>query len=301
MKWSISAHNAFRRCQRQYYFAHVLAHPNAQKNPIRKEAYILKQLQTPQKWQGSLVEKGIEYYVLPVIKNKQSIELHRILNQILDLGRRQFAFSKAKSYRDPKIKKSSSNGEFCALSEHEYEENRDSIQIEEIFSNATQCIKNLMIKEELLNMLYKSTNFEIQKPLQFKQDEIIVEAYIDLFLYKNDKPIIIDWKVTESEATDNSRQMLVYSLAVQKKFKVIPEIYEVNLLKGEVTDYNFTLADMEDAEDFIFKSSQDIRILSDIEDFDFANKPATCIYCNFKKLCLSFEDERFKHEQPPLF
>lgn len=291
MKWSISAHNAFRRCKRQYYFAHVLAHHNAQKEPFRREAYILKQLRNCKKWQGSLVEKGIEYYVLPEIKNKQTLNLDTVTNQVLDLGKRQFSFSKAKRYREPKMSKSSVNGEFCALFEHEYGEEINDIEIAEIFSNVTRCVDNLSKWKDLLNMLYKSSDFEIQKSLPFKLNGITVKSYIDLFLFSENRPIIIDWKVAESETSDNSKQMLIYSLACYKRYGVIPEVYEANLLKDEITHYTFTTDDLEEAEDFIFRSSKEIRFLESIEDFDFANSPMTCKYCNFKKLCLSFEHD----------
>jgi hypothetical protein len=46
-------------------------------------------------------------------------------------------------------------------------------------------------------------------------------------------------------------------------------------------------------EDFIFESNLDIKNLIahqdpielDIEDFDFANSPFTCQFCNFRKIC----------------
>ena len=43
MKWSYSAHNAMRRCQRLFVFGQMMASHRA-RDPQRREAYLLKQL-----------------------------------------------------------------------------------------------------------------------------------------------------------------------------------------------------------------------------------------------------------------
>lgn len=52
MKWSFSQHMIFKECPRKWYFAYKMAHTSSAKDPIRKEAFYLKQLKTVDAWRG---------------------------------------------------------------------------------------------------------------------------------------------------------------------------------------------------------------------------------------------------------
>ena len=72
MDWSISKAKLFQSCQRRWYFTSI-ARWNAKKEPIKREAYLLKSLQTVQGWRGSLVDKIIEKKILvPIMFGKSS-------------------------------------------------------------------------------------------------------------------------------------------------------------------------------------------------------------------------------------
>lgn len=68
---------------------------------------------------------------------------------------------------------------------------------------------------------------------------------------------------------------------------------EVNLLKNRIEQYEISKEKILEIEDFIFESNLDIENLLaqedsaklDVEDFDFANSPFTCQFCNFRKIC----------------
>src|SRR5215469_14313730 len=61
-RWSFSTDKLFRRCQRQFFFREIAAH-HSQKEPWRREAFVLKQLKTLELWRGSVIHEGIQYPV----------------------------------------------------------------------------------------------------------------------------------------------------------------------------------------------------------------------------------------------
>src|SRR4051794_24761769 len=105
MRWSYSAHTTLRRCQRQYIFGHMMAAHNA-KDPLRREAYILKQLQQVSAWQGSVVHAVLASQFVPALRIGRAPRPSALCPAAIDLARRQFAFSAAKRYREPGLTKS---------------------------------------------------------------------------------------------------------------------------------------------------------------------------------------------------
>jgi hypothetical protein len=56
-RWSFSTDKLFRRCQRQFFFREIAAH-HSQKEPWRREAFVLRQLKTLELWRGSVIHEG---------------------------------------------------------------------------------------------------------------------------------------------------------------------------------------------------------------------------------------------------
>ena len=61
-----------RRCQRLFVFGQVMASHNA-RDPLRHEAYLLKQLQSLSTWQGSVVHKVLATSVLADMRAGRAI------------------------------------------------------------------------------------------------------------------------------------------------------------------------------------------------------------------------------------
>src|SRR6266705_51758 len=99
MKWSISAHNMFHRCQRQYLFNNIMASETSNEE-LWREAFILKQLQGWSAWQESLVHEGIRLFVVPQLRRNANISTAEIIGSTQALARQQFVFSQGKSYRN---------------------------------------------------------------------------------------------------------------------------------------------------------------------------------------------------------
>jgi len=78
-QWSFSTDKLFRRCQRQFFFREIAAHPNA-KDGWRREAFILRQLKTLELWDrfkdGVYWEAEVPIWVkLPEVSIKAQIDL----------------------------------------------------------------------------------------------------------------------------------------------------------------------------------------------------------------------------------
>jgi len=309
--WSISAHNAFRRCQRQYYFQYIAANHNAKKDIWRRQAFIYKKLKNLKLWQGSLVDLGIQLYLIDALNNGETISHQKLINQTIELSKQQFNFSLTKSYWNRK--NSSSDIGFCALYEHEYNQPITDDDLNHVFQTIELCYDNLfqislptnrhtLLIDLIKNASWKKANLQ---NLNYPMDEIKVSPQIDLLMFTNNKPIVVDWKIAESDSSNYSRQLMICALPIlYKRNQYQPEdviILEVNLLKNRIERYNLSKEKISEIEDFIFQSYSDIQMLvrnksfyeQNIEDFDYANSPTVCYYCNFRKLCRSFSNKEY--------
>ncbi len=301
MKWSISAHNTFRRCQRQYFFSEVMASPQA-KDTKRREAYMLKQLKHLSAWQGSLVHQAIDQLVVPAWRSGSSVGVEKIVEYALAIARRQLAFSGNHDYQLlMQQSKVSLGSDFLALFEHEYGIEIPPSDVKVMYEMVSQCLHNLLGSKGFASSLCHHFDYESELPLNFKVDAFTVAVKLDLLCFRQDgKPTIVDWKISQSDTTAYTRQALTYALAVFRTPRwsnLRPEdirLYEVNLLTDSVTQHTVTQGKLYQIEDFIFKSATEIQAvvgdqgysLGRFEDYDSANSPLTCQHCNFRKLCL---------------
>lgn len=303
MKWSISAHNCFRRCQRQYYFSKIMAAHNAS-DERRREAHILAQLKSLSAWRGNLVDKGIERFVIPALENGIRIDFDRATQQTIGLAHRQLAFSKAKKYRETGTTKKDIGDEFCALFCHEYGQDISPEKLESLPQDIACCFRNLERQTGFMGYLRQGKRYRTQERLSFYLDEVIVVAWLDLLFFGEAGQLtIVDWKTGVSETSHYRPQLLVYALAAVKGWPKAQsenlEIYEANLMKNKIRRHHVTEQDLLGIEDFIYSSICEIRSLTQDkkfqdqhpEDYEFANSSNTCKYCSFRKLCLEVLSE----------
>ena len=116
-RWSFSTDKLVRRCQRQFYFREIAAH-HSQKEPWRREAFVLKQLKTLELWSGSVIHEGIQHYVVPALRKGNALDWKMLTEQTIQRAKAQLAFSEQKRYREPGIAKTK-HEDFCALIPHE--------------------------------------------------------------------------------------------------------------------------------------------------------------------------------------
>lgn len=288
------------RCQRQLVFSHLMASHNA-RDPQRREAYLLKQLQHLSAWQGSVVHKVLATDFLATLREGRVLDPGALTTAAQELAQRQFLFSMAKRYREPAQSKSAAGTEYCALFEHEYGWEVSPEMLGEVHTNLARCFHNLTTQEELLARLSAGVRYEAEVRVSFLLDDITVGAVLDLALLSKDRHlIVVDWKVGEKTSNDYSRQLLLYALAVMRCGRwpgALPEtieLYEVNLLKNEVRRHPVTQERIDETEDFVYRSLVALKALIgdgkfdelDLAEFDVAGRPQTCFHCNFGPLCI---------------
>lgn len=311
MKWSISAHNSMRRCQRLFVYGQAIASHNA-RDPLRHEAYLLKQLQSLSTWQGSLIHRVLATSFLASVRAGRPIDPVALSTTAHDLARRQFAFSAARKYREPGQAKGAVGDAYCALYEHEYGENISPERLDLVLTTITRCFKHLAGQETFLAQLYAGSAHLAELPLNFMLAGATITATLDLVYQGADgQLVVVDWKIAGSETSDYSWQLLVYALAVVQcgRWPAIKadaiELYEANLLRNQVHRHSISVQRLQEAEDFIYRSLVERDALLarnrfddlDLNEFEVAERPGTCFHCNFASLCLRQLEEAGRPEE----
>jgi len=300
MRWSISAHNVFRRCQRQYFFSQIMASHNANDRE-RREAFILKQLQSLRLWLGSLLHKGIQNYIVPWLASGSLPDRDDVIRRTLTMADRQFTFSSSRQYRINGQSKLSAGDSYCALFEHEYGISITSERLREIHDALSQCLCNLFDRRDFLDQLRRHSYHCPEFTTDFRLAGARVVVQLDLLCFQGDRmPVIVDWKVAGSESSDYSHQVMTYALSLLRSpmyANIQAEgisVYEVNLLTNQIKPHIVTEKKILETENFIFQSIEEMKALAGdgkfksqhIEDYELAGSVMTCMYCNFRKLCM---------------
>ena len=311
MKWSYSSHSKMRRCQRQFAFSQLIANPLA-KDPERHEAYMLKQLKQLSTWQGSVVHEVLSTVFLGDIVNHRQIDSAKLAAAAQDLARSQYAFSAARRYREPGLTKKTAGDDYCALYAHEYDQPISPEALAEVQKNLALCFEHLASQNEFLATLAAGHGHRVEQTLFFRLAGATITAKPDLLFFTADQqPIVVDWKVGESETSDYSRQLLVYALAIERcgYWSTVraetTRLYEVNLLKNQIYQHALTTNRLDEAEDFIYRSVVEMEALVgadtsqgfDLDELEVAEHPTTCSYCPFRPLCLRHLEQTGRTEE----
>jgi hypothetical protein len=274
----------------------------------RKQAQFLKELMSPELWQGRLVHKVIETVILPKVKARRWPEAEAVISQAITLAERQFAFSRNKTYEN--IPKKMAEDDYCVLAPHYFGTPNDREVLDQVIDVISYALRNLLNSDQMKAFLMGRLQYRIEKSHYFKVGDATVKAVPDLITANKlrDGFDIIDWKV----ATTSGRydfQVGVYALAIKATdwlFQQAPgELhgYVINLLEPEPA---IALADPYKVNDEVLSSIIDIvyekieRIEAlvkgrkwqelNIEDFMFARSIGTCALCNWKSMCLEMSN-----------
>ena len=309
IKWSFSADRCMRRCQRQYFLQHVAAWHNA-RDPVRKESFLLKQVKTLELWTGSLVHRGIELFVVPAFQANRPAGWQQAIGGTLAMARRQFEFSKARRYREEKISKAKAGDDYCALLGHETDQGVSAAEFERVQGTVEKAFRNFSEMKELLAEISGRKRYWPELEVRLAYDAARIEVRIDLLFFREyGKPTIVDWKVSESlGASDADLQTSLYSwtLCQHKSWGVTKaedcELLEVQLLTKTVMRHRATQETFDRLEDRIYRSVNTIKSLrgsekydlADLENYDFAENPNSCVFCSHRSLCRQLAAEEAK-------
>ena len=222
VKWSYTAVNTLRECNRKYYFSNVLA-THGRKNPLRRKAYELKNMQNITMWKGSVIDKFMETVIIPLINDKQDIDFDLLAQQAVALAKRQFEFSKMEIYNDASVSKGEVGSDFCILDIHAIGKEYNEEEIAEAYSIISEAVLRIpsivMPDGQLLINFLKQSNVlapNVNSWIVYIENAM-VKPQIDLIAYKNWKPVVMDWKLSESYTSDYSSQLIICGITVYLK------------------------------------------------------------------------------------
>ncbi|GAB1444674.1 hypothetical protein MASR2M41_02940 [Flammeovirgaceae bacterium] len=292
-------------------------------NKLKRKAFELKQMQNFLMWQGSVVDKIMETLIIPEIVKKEKLDFHLFAEEAVSLADQRFAFSKKRSYMEEGVTKTEAGDDFCILNVHELEEPYTTSEISKAYQNirdAIISIPDILMPDSKTSLLdYLKEANALYPNVTNRQIEIEtanVKPQIDLVLYdKMWKPVIMDWKVSDSWTSDYSKQLVIIGLVIYLKRLETPDkpafkyeeikLYEVNLLKGIVKQHEFTEDVAAGMIDEINLTSSDIKLIREdikennltIEDFDTTDNQSTCKFCNYATLCSFLIQNKFQYDE----
>jgi len=308
MKWSITKSKIFSRCQRKWYYSEIMANHKST-DALRREAYLLKQLQSLQAWRGSLVDRVIQKFIVPRLKSRNLPSEDEVINFSTRLIDQQIEFGKAVKHRCPNMTKSNGNDAYCAFYDLEYNGGLNEQTLQEARQEVVVSLRNLVHSDFLRTIMMDSSYLAAQRSLVFELQNTTISCTPDLLAFSNNAPpLIVDWKVHSFGNADAWLQLGVYAVALSKikPHKDFPNgiqnqlkdpsnirLVEYQLLKNKQREYSISAEDVADIYDYIFRSCTEMNRLVngkkydalDIKQFQTARSPRICERCQFKKLC----------------
>jgi hypothetical protein len=160
---------------------------------------------------------------------------------------------------------------------------------------------------ELIIRLRRAEKLAAQRVLNFSVLDVECKAVPDLIaFYKNEPPLIVDWKVHSFGTKDYRLQLALYALALTgcDPHSDFPESLsrwsptdiqslEVQLLTNRERNYTLLEADIDHAENYIVQSATEINLAMDGQpadrltalDFPVTDFLGTCEKCPFQLPC----------------
>lgn len=320
MDWSYSALTTLRRCNRQYYFGYV-APSHHFTDPLRRKLFELKNAKSLVMWQGSVIDYIVETEIIDTIKKRKRPDFQQIAQNAVELAQRQYKFSQSLKYREKGLTKSGVGADYCILDIHESNKPYTEDEIQAVYERIYQVILSFgSLKSPMVGMSMSEfiAQYGLIIPnvrfLNFEFETIRVTPQIDLLLSKGNKTVVIDWKVSESDVSDYSMQLIIAGIAVlhsnqQKYGKAYMhprdiELWEVNLLNQELKQHPFTSTEINQTIDFIFLNADETALLVKPEkdklsagDFPTTDKPSTCQFCKFRYLCSFLLESNYEYDE----
>lgn len=303
--WSISEAKSFQRCQRQWFYKNILGSATA-KDELRQRAYRLSKLESVSAWRGNIVDDTISNFVIPGLRNGHPPTLEAAKRYALSAFDGQLAFGRAHRLWD-QPSPAKAGRDFAAFHAVEYDGLISDKEIETAREEVLRALTNLYGMQEIKTRMKSAEYLIAQRALMFRHTEQTVRAVPDLIaFYRDQPPLIFDWKVHVFGLQEAWLQLAVYALALlrAKPHKDFPpalrnvretevRLLEIQLLKNEVREYSLEDDDVERAEAYIAESILNMSLATqglkhpDLspEDFLVTQYPEVCTRCNFPRLC----------------
>lgn len=324
MEWSISKLSTLRQCHRKFYFQYELAEFHFT-HPIRRKAFELKQSKNLKMWQGSLIDDAFSKKIISIFQQKQIPDFKKLADEIVETAKRQFEFSEKRLYHNKGFSKANAGDTFQILSVHECGEPYTDEDVLKVYSTVHDIILQIpdypsseegkTLYEYLTASSYLMPN---QQYWSYVFEGIKLNPQIDFVRYKDKSVHVIDWKVSDSNTGDYSKQLIIAGIVAYHNIKKnyqgknwlpIPfenfSLFEVNLMNGNSKQHPFTRESTAATLDYVFMFSNEQEQLTggkkwnelNIEDFETTDKKETCFFCKFKPLCIHLINNNFIYDE----
>lgn len=308
MKWSKSSAQCFRRCQRQWFYRHLLGNAVA-KDPLRREAYLLGKLQSIPQWRGRIVDDTISATVVRALRQRRRITLRDAQEFAMRRFDAQLSSARAHRLRESGFRPGAEGvkDSFAAFQVMEYEGRIPEEEIVKAREEVMDALATVFFMDDVKALIKGGRQHIDQRSLSFRLAGVSIQAIPDLIVFFEDRaPLILDWKVHAFGLFDAFQQLVLYAMALTrcKPHKDFPaslagvgvedvELLEVQLLSGAVRRHVATAADVAALEDEIAESAYRMRRLVngrkaqqiDVEELEGAYGPEACVRCQYRKLC----------------
>lgn len=324
MEWSISKLSALRQCHRKFYFSYELSDFHFT-HPIRRKAFELAQSKNIKMWQGTLIDNFFSKKIISIYKEKQVPDFKALADELVDIAKKQFAFSEQHLYRDKSMSKTKAGDAYQILDIHECGVTYKEEDVLNVYSTIKEII--LQIPEypspeegSSLHEYLVSSNY-LQPDIKYWSYEfegVKLNPQIDLVRHKGKTIHIIDWKVSDSNTSDYSKQLYLAGIVAFHNIKksnlekqwAAPKLddislFEINLMNGNKREHPLTKESAAGALDYVFQFKDEQEQLShgkkwnelNIEDYITTDKRETCMFCKFKPLCIHLIKNNFTYDE----
>ena len=300
-QWSISTDKLFRRCQRQFFFRQIAAHPTSAED-WRRDAFILRQLKTLELWRGAIIHEGIENYLIPALRSGATVPWDEITARTLQRAHDQFSFSAQRRFREPGMVKGKCP-DFCALAPHDAGETISSEDFDNVCHEIKKAFERLSSLAQLWERFGAQRYWEPEVSLSVKFHDVSIKVQIDVLLERSPHELtIIDWKSYDVGGDSDARlQTALYAWAVwrSKQYHLRRpediELLECQVLDGTLIEHECSREIFDELEDYIYRSVQRIFSLcqskklaeAKLEDFAFTDNANNCEHCTVRPLCIA--------------
>jgi PD-(D/E)XK nuclease superfamily protein len=294
--WSHTQHGLLRECVRRWYFQYRMADGWAP-DGMRREAFVLKRLQSIPMWWGDLIHHGIANWVVPAWQRGEEPDLAGAAEATIDLARHQYAFSRDRLYRD-RYRSPKKEAAYAALQHHEYgEEDGREARTADVIREAFSQLSNVAAEAGVRT---GATIELVEKLLDLPIYGVTLWAKLDLVLRHIDGILlVIDWKTGANDG--DPRQFYAYALMCTEHPELkVPldrlRLRAVNLAAGSVRDFDVREDDLDRVASRIYEDAKLMEALPAPESEQAgrevlasippAHSPRVCQHCPFRRPCL---------------
>ncbi|MGG6241737.1 PD-(D/E)XK nuclease family protein [Nodosilinea sp. AN01ver1] len=303
--WSLSTSKTFKRCQRQWYYKSCLSNARA-KDFLRHKAYLLSKLQSISSWRGNVVDSIISEVIIPSLNSGYIPKLSVVQRKANELFERQLNFALRHPLHEPNFSPTKVGKDFAALHSIEYGKEVSDAEIAHAQSEVNQALVNLFENSEIFEKLLQAEYLIPQRALVFSHSGESVRAVPDLIaFYRNEAPLIVDWKVHFFGVYKAWKQLGIYALALKrckphrdfpnllKWSEVDYQLWEIQLLTKQIRRYQLNEIKVLEIENFMAESIHTMQLVignskkADLNSLELlpASSAEACQSCNYQSIC----------------